>query len=64
MRTNGTDTGRWFTSSYSSGHGQCVEVKHHCGDTPVGMRDSVHPGDAQLGFPSEEWRAFLRPSVG
>ncbi|MFE9244942.1 DUF397 domain-containing protein [Nocardiopsis sp. NPDC006938] len=64
MRKNDTETGEWFTSSYSSGHGQCVEVKHHGGETAVAVRDSVHPSEAALGFPATEWRAFLRPAAG
>lgn len=63
MRENYTGFGEWFTSSYSSGNGQCVEVQHHGADSAVGIRDSVHPGDAALGFSAAEWRAFLRPAT-
>lgn len=59
MSKHSTDTGKWFTSSYSSGNGQCVQIKHHSSGPVVAVRDSVHPRDAALGFPASEWRAFL-----
>lgn len=49
----------WRKSSYSGGGGQnCVEVA----ELPTGsaVRDSQHPDDAQLTFPSPEWSTFLR----
>ncbi|MFE1397019.1 DUF397 domain-containing protein [Nocardiopsis dassonvillei] len=58
MRENSTGLGEWFTSSYSSGNGQCVEVRHQLDGSAV--RDSVHPGRAVLAFPKDEWRTFLR----
>ena len=48
----------WFTSSYSSGNGQCVE----CARTPDGgiaVRDSKHQPGPALAFPREAWREFL-----
>lgn len=48
----------WRTSSYSGGQGQCVEVRYGTGGTWI--RDSVHPDDSALKFPSTEWRTFLR----
>ncbi|MCY9784955.1 DUF397 domain-containing protein [Nocardiopsis sp. EMB25] len=49
--------GAWFTSSYSSGNGQCVQVRHQ----PEGaaVRDSVHPGKGTLNFSAVEWTSFL-----
>lgn len=57
MRENTTGLGAWFTSSYSSGNGQCVQVRHQLDGSAV--RDSVHPDRAVLNFPKEEWRTFL-----
>jgi hypothetical protein len=48
----------WFTSSYSSHNGQCVECAH----TPNGgmaVRDSKHPTGPALSFPREAWHQFL-----
>ncbi|MDA2810654.1 DUF397 domain-containing protein [Nocardiopsis sp. RSe5-2] len=51
----------WRTGSYSGVNGNCVEVAR----LPAGaaLRDSKHPDDAVLGFPSSEWRAFLSSLV-
>ena len=57
MRRSTANTGEWFTSSYSSGNGQCVQIKHQAESTAV--RDSVHPNRAVLDFPEGEWRTFL-----
>lgn len=57
MRRSTVKTDAWFTSSYSSGNGQCVQVKHQVEST--GVRDSVHPERDVLSFPKEEWRTFL-----
>lgn len=48
----------WFTSSYSSGTGECVE----CARTPDGgmaIRDSKHTAGPALAFPRKHWQAFL-----
>ncbi|WP_159942070.1 DUF397 domain-containing protein [Nocardiopsis sp. FR6] len=62
MGKSTANLGRWFTSSYSSGNGQCVQVKHQPEST--GIRDSVHPNGAVLDFPQEEWRTFLDTAKG
>ena len=47
----------WHTSSYSAGHGNCVEV------TPmpkrVLVRDSKDPDGPTLAFPTPAWRTSL-----
>ncbi|WP_084392632.1 DUF397 domain-containing protein [Nocardiopsis listeri] len=44
-------------SSHSGVNGDCVEVA----DLPCGaaLRDSKHPTDGHIPFPSSEWDAFL-----
>jgi len=48
----------WVTSSYSSGSGECVQVKHLA--AAVGVRDSKNPQGPALAFESRTWAAFLR----
>lgn len=57
MRQSTAKPNEWFTSSYSSGNGQCVQVKHQHESTDV--RDSVHPDRAMLNFSKTAWQAFL-----
>ena len=57
------DKSSWYKSSYSQNQGQCVEVKHHCDGIKVAMRDSVHPGQTELGIRAWEWQAFLSPAT-
>lgn len=57
MRRSTENSHRWFTSSYSSGNGQCVQVKYQSESTQV--RDSVHPDRITLNFSKEAWEAFL-----
>ncbi|HEX4830409.1 MAG TPA: DUF397 domain-containing protein, partial [Trebonia sp.] len=48
----------WFTSSYSSGNGACVE----CARTEAGgmaVRDSKHVVGPALSFDRATWHAFL-----
>jgi len=47
----------WHTSSYSAGHGDCVEVA----STPkrILVRDSKDPDGPGLAFPTSAWRTFL-----
>lgn len=47
----------WFTSSYSSGNGQCVE----CARVPGGMavRDTKEPTGTMLTFGEGAWEEFL-----
>ncbi|WP_280233990.1 DUF397 domain-containing protein [Nocardia cyriacigeorgica] len=47
----------WFTSSYSQGTGECVEVAF-LDDNRVGVRDSKNPAGAALTFAPAEWAAF------
>jgi hypothetical protein len=48
----------WTKSSLSHANGNCVEVADLLGGQ-VGMRDSKDASGPVLGFPPEEWRAFL-----
>jgi Domain of unknown function (DUF397) len=53
------DTGwPWTKSSLSHVNGNCVEVADIEGGQ-VGMRHSKDTAGPVLGFPPEEWRAFL-----
>ena len=57
MGKSTANLGEWFTSSHSSGNGQCVQVR--CQEESTGVRDSVHPQRAMLDFPKREWQAFI-----
>lgn len=49
---------QWFTSSFSSGNGQCAE----CARTPDGgmaMRDTKNRDGVMLRFTADGWRTFL-----
>lgn len=48
----------WFTSSYSSGQGECVEVARL--PRAVAARDSKNPTGPVLVFPQDEWADFVR----
>ncbi|MBX6389517.1 MAG: DUF397 domain-containing protein [Frankia sp.] len=48
----------WRKSSYSSYHGQCVEVAFLDQGT-VAVRDSRDPAGPRLLFTAAEWSAFL-----
>ncbi len=48
----------WFTSSYSSAQGQCVECAWLPGGG-VAVRDSVNRSGPTLRFAAAEWRAFV-----
>jgi hypothetical protein len=48
----------WRKSSYSSGHGQCVEVTHLA--EAIAVRDSKDLAGPKLIFTLEAWAAFLR----
>ena len=56
-----TETPRWFTSSYSSNGGQCVEVATNLvashGVVPV--RDSKNPTGPALVFPADAFASFV-----
>ncbi len=47
----------WFTSSYSGGGQECVEVAF-LADGPVGVRDSKDRTGPALIFTPSEWDAF------
>ena len=47
----------WHTSSYSTSHGDCVEVAPAPGRVLV--RDSKDPDGPALTVPTPAWRAFL-----
>lgn len=58
MDTSQTNDLSWFTSSYSSGNGQCVEAAR----LPAGgmaVRDTRNRVGATLSFGPEAWRVFL-----
>jgi hypothetical protein len=48
----------WFTSTYSSGNGQCVECAH-TPDGGMAVRDSKDRDGGTLQFTANDWRAFL-----
>lgn len=48
----------WFTSSYSSGNGECVECAR-TEDGGMAVRDSKHPAGPALAFGRTAWHAFL-----
>ncbi|WP_433890618.1 DUF397 domain-containing protein [Streptomyces sp. CA-111067] len=56
-----TDTPQWFTSSYSSNGGQCIEVAGNLiaprGVVPV--RDSKDPEGPALTFPADAFAFFV-----
>ena len=56
-----TENPRWFTSSYSSNGGQCVQVAANLvapqGIVPV--RDSKNPAGPVLGFPADAFTTFV-----
>ncbi len=47
----------WHTSSYSTDHGDCVQVAPAPGRVLV--RDSKDPDGPTLAVPTPAWRAFL-----
>lgn len=48
---------RWHKSSFSDGGSNCVEVREHASGANV--RDTQHPEETELTFPSPEWHGFL-----
>ncbi|MGM9466002.1 DUF397 domain-containing protein [Streptomyces murinus] len=54
-----TDSPRWFTSSYSSNGGDCVEVATNVlGTVPV--RDTKDHEAGTLTFGTDSWSAFVQ----
>jgi hypothetical protein len=49
----------WFTSSYSSPTGQCVQCAH-IPDGGMAVRDSKDTAGPALAFPRKHWQVFLR----
>ncbi|MEU9077665.1 DUF397 domain-containing protein [Kitasatospora sp. NPDC048538] len=50
----------WFTSSYSSNGGECVEVAGNLtAADAVPVRDSKNPNGPALVFPVEAWADFV-----
>ncbi|MFI9410324.1 DUF397 domain-containing protein [Nocardia gamkensis] len=48
---------KWFKSSHSATHSDCVEVAFLDG-VAVGVRDSKNPSGPALVFGTNEWDAF------
>jgi Domain of unknown function (DUF397) len=48
----------WFTSTYSSGNGQCVEAAR-VPEGGMAVRDTKNRVGAVLSFNADAWRAFL-----
>jgi hypothetical protein len=48
----------WRKSSYSSGNGQCVEVRDNAPGT-VPVRDSKTPDGPRLAFGTGAWGSFV-----
>jgi hypothetical protein len=48
----------WFTSSYSSGNGQCVEAARLL-EGGMAVRDTKNRAGEVLSFSAEAWRSFL-----
>ncbi|WUT73859.1 DUF397 domain-containing protein [Streptomyces sp. NBC_00669] len=56
-----TETPRWFTSSYSSNGGECIEVAANLATSRgiVPVRDSKDPGGPVLAFPADAFALFV-----
>ncbi|MEW1860629.1 DUF397 domain-containing protein [Streptomyces sp. NPDC088194] len=56
-----TETPLWFTSSYSSNGGACVEVAANLAASRgiVPVRDSKDPGGPVLAFPADAFALFV-----
>lgn len=56
-----TESPRWFTSSYSSGGGQCVEVAVNlaASHNTVPVRDSKNPSGPVLDIATASFAAFV-----
>ncbi|MER6528328.1 DUF397 domain-containing protein [Streptomyces sp. NPDC001508] len=61
-----TEDPQWYTSSYSSNGGQCIEVAANlvasCGVVPV--RDSKNPAGPVLDFPADSFASFVASVKG
>ncbi|MFE0187711.1 DUF397 domain-containing protein [Streptomyces sp. NPDC058989] len=61
-----TESPRWFTSSYSSNGGNCVEVAANLSTTRgvVPVRDSKDPHGPVVSFPATSFSAFIAAVKG
>ncbi|UWM48217.1 DUF397 domain-containing protein [Streptomyces carpaticus] len=61
-----TESPRWFTSSYSSNGGQCVEVAANLAASHgiVPIRDSKNPAGPVLTVPAGAFAAFVAAVKG
>ncbi len=57
MNAHDLTTAHWFTSSYSSGEGQCIEVAAL--PTTIASRDSKDPNSPILLFTRDGWQDFI-----
>ncbi|MFF2377108.1 DUF397 domain-containing protein [Streptomyces xiamenensis] len=59
--TNPTESPRWFTSSYSSNGGACIEVAANLAASHgvVPVRDSKQQHGPTAAFPTTSWSAFV-----
>lgn len=48
----------WVTSSYSTGSGECVQVRHQ--PDVVGVRDSKNVAGPVLGFGPASWASLVK----
>ncbi|MFE6776871.1 DUF397 domain-containing protein [Streptomyces sp. NPDC057702] len=56
--TTDLTSAKWFKSSYSGNHGDCVEVGAGM-PTTVPVRDSKDPHGPTLAFDATAWTAFV-----
>ncbi|ELP65098.1 DUF397 domain-containing protein [Streptomyces turgidiscabies] len=56
-----TDSPQWFTSSYSSNGGQCIEVAANlvASHRIAPVRDSKNPTGPVLSFPADTFSSFV-----
>ncbi|MFB7504573.1 DUF397 domain-containing protein [Streptomyces broussonetiae] len=56
-----TETPQWFTSSYSSNGGACIEVATNLAATRglVPVRDTKNPNGPVLSLPAHAWSHFV-----
>ncbi|OIJ98657.1 DUF397 domain-containing protein [Streptomyces sp. MUSC 14] len=56
-----TEAPQWFTSSYSSNGGACIEVATNLAATHglVPVRDTKNPNGPALSLPAHAWSAFI-----
>jgi hypothetical protein len=52
----------WFTSSYSSGNGQCIETAR-LPEGGMAVRDTKNRAGGALSFSAQAWHSFLAEIV-